>query len=469
MVSASRKPVFANKTTRLKCRLVLVKVVKHDVGYFWRKLAGRHWWCRDTNCIWNSRFMDPPLKKHSKPGRRLFSFGAGESSNPSKRPPTSDTASISSRYTDYTTSPHGGSTLQLLTEQEEQHFGLSNSSNNGIFDDFGEEKPRSGSPFGGSLRNPSVTQAQVAGSRKMSSDSSSSLPFFGPDSRRRPSVAEVSSVRSGSPDSLRSQSSRARWDFLRQRVLVAGAESLTTGTAGHGQTQQHQQRQRQPSASSSTSSYSVPTPVRSPTPKLSRLARLGFRQVVDSAREAAAAAGGGHESRKFAEDIQRACWSSRFPSDPSKTFKYAESTAGSSALYLPFMSGSAVPPPSTAAYASAGMNASTLSLAAPHARKHEMRRPQSIQNFASSSSSPRPASSVNQLFQTLLQYAPVGDQPQPLSHLPHENQVHTALLAPFLTLDSGDRIDEERRMAVEAFDTVVKSWKAETQEVSLFL
>jgi hypothetical protein len=49
-------------------------------------------------------------------------------------------------------------------------------------------------------------------------------------------------------------------------------------------------------------------------------------------------------------------------------------------------------------------------------------------------------------------------------HLPHETLVLSALLTPFLTSEAVGGADE-RIGAVEAFETVVTKWKAETTEV----
>jgi hypothetical protein len=99
-------------------------------------------------------------------------------------------------------------------------------------------------------------------------------------------------------------------------------------------------------------------------------------------------------------------------------------------------------------------------------RRQEVGMPRSLPSLAALA---RPIASVNPLLQMLLHHAPTSrDGPIRSPYLPHENQVQYVLLAPFLTQEVGDEIEEERRIAVEAFEVVVKTWKPQTKEVNFF-
>jgi hypothetical protein len=251
-------------------------------------------------------------------------------------------------------------------------------------------------------------------------------PAFQPEARRPTTPLAVESlIRSNTPDSVRS-SSRARWDRLRQQVLPSASH--------HGHSQQ---------ASSASSVSSITLPARPQTPKPSRLARLGFRQVVEQVREAE------DVSQKFSDDVLKACGSSRFV-EPLKNSRFDRDGPPS---YLPFQSNFSLPP-------GPAPNSSVIGTASPGHRKYDFRNP-SMQFFAVSS---RP---VPSLLNVLRQNAPSsGDLSTSASHLPHEGQVTSALLAPFLTSGSGPGIDEERINSVEAFEIAVKTWNAETKEAS---
>jgi hypothetical protein len=89
-------------------------------------------------------------------------------------------------------------------------------------------------------------------------------------------------------------------------------------------------------------------------------------------------------------------------------------------------------------------------------KKQDLRRPQSAQSLAVSY---RPVPSLKHLYQTILHHAaPYGDGLRPSSRFPHEIQTLSTLLGPFLTLETGVRVDEERWFAVEAFEVIVKTW-----------
>ena len=246
---------------------------------------------------------------------------------------------------------------------------------------------------------------------------------------RKPRPLTAVSLRPVTPESIPPPSSHARWEHLRQHVLAASVRPTTPPT--HSQ---------QPS---SVSSLTSPT-ARPQTPKPSRLARLGFRQVVEQAQEAAV-----DDSRKFAYEIQKACWSAQYV-ESSKGYKADREphlgTVGSS-LYLPFMS--------NAPLHTTG-NFTPITHTQGSNKKPDPRRPQSVQSLALSH---HPVPSLKHLYQTLLHHsAPYGDGLRPMSNLPHETQVLSTLLGPFLTPEIGVRVDEERWFAVEAFDVIVKTW-----------
>ncbi|KAF8965019.1 hypothetical protein BDZ97DRAFT_1813196 [Flammula alnicola] len=233
----------------------------------------------------------------------------------------------------------------------------------------------------------------------------------------------LASVRSFTADSSPSTPSptRARWENLRQHVLPAPSRPLTPP-------------QRPPSAQSSVYSGH---PSRSNTPKPSRLARLGFRHVVEQAREVV------DDARKFGEEIQRACAVAR----------YLEQQRSSKERDI---HGSTTTLTSTATMASS----STMTVGK---KMDYLRRPQSVSSVSlTSTTSGSTAPSLRFLYQILVYHSgPTGDPGQMVSiHLPHESQVLATLLCPFLTPTKYPmtRVDEERTTAVEAFELVSKSW-----------
>ncbi|KAF7360179.1 RRM domain-containing protein [Mycena venus] len=241
---------------------------------------------------------------------------------------------------------------------------------------------------------------------------------------RRP--APVATDRPLTPDSKAPSSpSSIHWEHLRQHVLP---ETSKTTVSGHS---------RQPSSPSSSAFSSAPP--RSQTPKPSRFAqRLGFRQVVEHAREMVV-----DDTRKLGEALQRACWAARSVDATSKS--------GRADQYLPFMS--------------------TTSLAAttPAASKSELRRPPSVQSLGvPSRGGAQTAPSLKPLYLTLLQASsPSADGIPPVPVLPQEPQVLATLLSPFLNADKTLRVDEDRWFAFEAFDIIVKTWNPPTDAVAM--
>ena len=248
--------------------------------------------------------------------------------------------------------------------------------------------------------------------------------FFQPEERKPTPLAAEALFRAGSPDSVAS-SSLARWERLRQQVLPSAAH-----TASYGHSQQ------------SSSVSSLVSPARPQTPKPSRLARLGFRHVAEQVRESL------DVSRQFSDEIQKACWSSRHI-DALKGSRFDRDGAAGSHSYLPFTSNPSLPTIIPGAMGASGH------------KDHDIYSPYPM-HFLNTSSRPVPL-----LLNILRQHAPSsGSSSISVPYLPHENQVLSALLVPFLNSESGPGVDEERVHAVEAFEIAVKTWGAETKEVN---
>ncbi|KAI6043993.1 hypothetical protein EDC04DRAFT_2562108 [Pisolithus marmoratus] len=217
-----------------------------------------------------------------------------------------------------------------------------------------------------------------------------------------PSVDDVG------PPPLRAPS-KVRWEQLRQHV-VASATSIPPSPA--------------PSHRSYTSST---TPS---TPKASRFARLGLRQMVDHVREAAA-----DNSGMLADDILRIYWFPR-PSDARSGRSEREGSTGTVApLTLPFIP-NAIP--------------STGLLLAESSQG--ISRP----DFATL------AKQVLELHDVILRYAS-----RHVSYLPHEHLVLATLLKPFLPGYARGLGEDERWTAVEAFETAVKMWRPMSAEMGI--
>ncbi|EGO03702.1 hypothetical protein SERLA73DRAFT_101950 [Serpula lacrymans var. lacrymans S7.3] len=235
------------------------------------------------------------------------------------------------------------------------------------------------------------------------------------------SSSTPASEKSGAPPSR--TPSRVRWDRLRQHVVPSATSRPDSPS----------------SAASHTSSTQTLPPSRPQTPKPSRLARLGFRQVVEHAREAAI-----DDSRKFSDEVFRICWTARTDEAPSVAQSDREPTLGTmgSSLYLPFMSNSAL---------SSATNMSTATLN----QKNDIRRPQSLYSLAQ-------ISSTKSLHEAVLRYSSRNP-----SCLPHENIALSTLLVPFVSLDIGKSMEEDRWLAIEAFEVAVKAWKPASHEFAV--
>lgn len=232
--------------------------------------------------------------------------------------------------------------------------------------------------------------------------------------------------------------SRARWEQLRQHVLPSvpkHSHSISSVSS--------------PAASfTSFSQLNLPG-TRPSTPKLPRLARFGFRQVVVEAREAA-----DDLTRKFSEDIQKACWDARF-GDMRAPKPEREPTQGST-LNLPFMSSASLP-----------LQSSTIATntSVPSYPRPGLKKPASTLNMTVQASR---SNALSVLQSVIVRYASVATHKETAyTYLPYEKEVLSVLLICFLSQSTGRIADEERRISLEIFETIVKTWRARYAEVGI--
>lgn len=234
--------------------------------------------------------------------------------------------------------------------------------------------------------------------------------------------------------------SRVRWDQLRHHVLP---ESTVASSPNPSFT--------------SFSQLNIPTPVPS-TPRPSRLARLGFRQVVNEAREVA-----DDLTRRFADDVQRTCWAVRFgelrPARPER--EGTQTNTLGSTLHLPFMSSTSLP--------LAG-HPSTNNLSMPNSFKHGLRGMTSMANV-NPQQVPQTGtrmSSLVALQAVLNRYAALIQERATYGILPYEKEVLSVLMISFLGQSFGQEIDDERQLSLEIFEVIIRRWKSPLPEVSFF-
>jgi len=198
-------------------------------------------------------------------------------------------------------------------------------------------------------------------------------------------------TRPKTPDGQRSGSPMRGWGTLRQHVLPPSRTSTPPiPVRGHAS---------QPSNSSASS-------------KSSRFPRLGFRQVVDNARQA-------YDTRKIAEEIMRTCHAIRYSAEGAKR-------DGNSVM---------------------GPGSSTTLVNTGATKK----RP------ASQSTQVAGTTSIASLHQLLYTYS-VSDTMAVPVHLPHENHILSTLLTPFQMPSASGKWEEERAFAVESFELLLKGW-----------
>lgn len=226
------------------------------------------------------------------------------------------------------------------------------------------------------------------------------------------------STRSKTPEGNRPGTPTRRWDQLRHHVLPTPSRPSTP--PGH--------IPRPPSAG----------PSRPGTPKPSRLAKLGFKQVVEHAREA-------ESTLKFGQELARVCAAIRCPEGiKPKTEKDNQSTiVGGTTMTLPFMS-----------------NATLTSINQTGAsKKSDAKRPQSALSFPGTSKN----ASLKALYQLLLYNSSASPDSAAAPFLPNEDQVLSALLVPFLVPNQSSRWEEERTIAVETIELLCRSWLSPDQ------
>jgi hypothetical protein len=229
-------------------------------------------------------------------------------------------------------------------------------------------------------------------------------------------------------DELSSQT-RRRWDDVRRHFLP----------------------QRPPAQAAHVQSPTSPpifsdVPQRPSTPKQFRLPKLGLRQVVEQAQESA-----GNQNKRFADDVRAALRAAR-PIVPKPQRKEREGTLTS--MTMPFnmgLMGSSV---------SLGMASISSS---SHGRA--MRRPPSLTSVTSHS----PLVTPSPLYSIISHHASIAsNQLNFVTFLPHESEVLAALLTSFMVPRS-EAADSERLRAMEAFEIIVRTWKAASTEVSPFI
>ena len=228
--------------------------------------------------------------------------------------------------------------------------------------------------------------------------------------------------------------SKRRWDDLRQHFLPSLAPA--------------QAAQVQPSTTSSTS-FDVPQ--RPSTPKQFRMPKLGFRQVVEQVRESV-----GDQNRRFVDDIRAALRPAR-PTEPKAPRREREGTFATMATSLNMgLMGS-----------SANLAMASISTAntSQQSRGRGVRRPPSLQSVATHSQLAGTAS----LYAVISHHASIApNQLHVAKILPHEKDVLSALLAPFVGPRS-EATDGERLRAMETFEIIVRTWDVASEEVNSFI
>ena len=302
---------------------------------------------------------------------------------------------------------------------------------------------------------------------------------------------------------------RARWNSVRQHVLLPVRQGNASDSRSRmptpTPTPSEQQHHRQPTSVSSSTAIPFPqrpqSTLQTQKPGSRLAAKLGFRNVVDHAREAAV-----DENRKFTDDVSRACWAARVNvstrgllSPTGGKNKYGDTLntvlTGASNLNLPFSNNTAAS--SSGSFSGAASGSGTGS----YSKKSEYRSPTSpyeglfnppsassfnvsatfasasasAYNLITSTSHTQPhVPSVKYLHQVLWQGSGSSSVSLRSVYLPHESLVLSALLVPFVgsghsNVNMGDagKVEEERWLAVDAFELIAKTWPP-ANEVSYY-
>ena len=115
--------------------------------------------------------------------------------------------------------------------------------------------------------------------------------------------------------------------------------------------------------------------------------------------------------------------------------------------------------------ASLGMASISTSSHVTQSRGRAMRRPPSLTSVTSHS----PLATPSPLYSVISHHASIAsNQLHFTKFLPHESEVLAALFATFMVPRS-EAADSERLRAMEAFEIIVKTWKAASKEVSPFI
>lgn len=259
-------------------------------------------------------------------------------------------------------------------------------------------------------------------------------------------VGSSTSTRHPTSDSVSSSStlppSQGRWDQIRSAVraaqpppTVASPPPLASSAASI--------------SSFSTSSHPTSPPVSAAkTPKSSR-----FRAVVDSAATQQVL----DASARFEADLRRACWETRYGSTLFPMPAY-DGRSDRDAYATPLATG-------TSTAFNIPMTASSSTFNEPYL-KSGLKRPPSLHSVVATPSAPQ---SVNILYQTLLAHAPLTTASSGPSNirLPLEAEIMSVLLSPLLSGDRGKRMEDERRVALDAFELITKTWRSPSFEVCL--
>jgi hypothetical protein len=223
--------------------------------------------------------------------------------------------------------------------------------------------------------------------------------------------------------------SRRRWDDLRRHFLPA-----------------------QPSAQAHVQSPSAPAPTsdlpqRPSTPKQFRMPKFGFRQVVEQVQGTVV-----NQNRRFADDILSASRAMR-AIEPKAQRREREGTLATMAtsFNMSFMGSNA----------SLGMAGISTPNYVPQSRGRS-RRPPSTQSDVSYS----PTAATTSLYALISQHASIpSNQLQFVKFLPHENEVLSALLVPFMAPRSEASLNDHLQ-AMEAFEITVRTWRTASDEAS---
>jgi hypothetical protein len=226
--------------------------------------------------------------------------------------------------------------------------------------------------------------------------------------------------------------SRRRWDELRRHFLHAHPSAQATHV--------------QPSTAPPPNPF-TDLPQRPSTPKQFRMPKFGFKQVVEQAQGSVV-----DQNKRFADDILSASRAMR-AIGPKAQRREREGTLANMAtsFNMSFMSSSA----------SLGMASIATSNYVPQSRSR-LRRPPSLQSEASQ----LPLAAATPLYAIIAYHASnPSSQLHVAKFLPHEDEVLSALLVPFMAPRS-EAADSERLQAIEAFETTVRTWQATSDEAS---